>query len=218
MSWLVDRLLGSGSGLRVGSRLHRAGAPWPRHVPAPSRPRTCVSQPDMLLSPPAAPLLPRCLRCAQLVHEAAARGPRGGGADSPGRARHAQRGVPPGHFLVGAQSGGAGGLGAAPGRGRRRGGGLLFSPPAAPVFLHAPCRPCASCSHTYIPSAPRHPYLPECSLTDEPLDEPAERLPKEVRKAGLPADAFVTLRHGATLATAGGANLNSPPLLPVARP
>lgn len=53
------------------------------------------------------------------------------------------------------------------------------------------------------------------SLTDEPMDEPARLLPEEVKKAQLAADAFVALRHGATLVTAGGATLNTPALLPV---
>lgn len=52
-------------------------------------------------------------------------------------------------------------------------------------------------------------------LTDEPMDEPSKRLPRELAKAQLPADAFVSLRHGATLATAGGRTLNQPALLPV---
>ncbi|KAI3431506.1 hypothetical protein D9Q98_004556 [Chlorella vulgaris] len=56
------------------------------------------------------------------------------------------------------------------------------------------------------------------SLTDEAMDEPAKLLPREVAKAKLPPDAFVSLRHGATLVTAGGATLNQPPLLPVSLP
>lgn len=63
--------------------------------------------------------------------------------------------------------------------------------------------------------APRAPWLLLCSLTDEPMDEPAKRLPEEVKKAGLAADAFLTLRHGATLVTAGGRTLNQPAILPV---
>ncbi len=47
------------------------------------------------------------------------------------------------------------------------------------------------------------------------MDEPAKRLPKELAKAELPPDAFVSLRHGATLATAAGVTLNQPALLPV---
>ncbi|PSC74215.1 N-acyl-phosphatidylethanolamine-hydrolyzing phospholipase D [Micractinium conductrix] len=54
-------------------------------------------------------------------------------------------------------------------------------------------------------------------LTDEAMDEPSKLLPKEVAKAGLAADAFVSLRHGATIVAAGGATLNQPALLPVAR-
>jgi hypothetical protein len=50
------------------------------------------------------------------------------------------------------------------------------------------------------------------------MDEPAKLLPQEVKKAGLAADAFVTLRHGATMVTSGGQTLNTPPLLPVAGP
>lgn len=50
-------------------------------------------------------------------------------------------------------------------------------------------------------------------LTDEPMDEPVKRLPREAAAAGLAPDAFVTLRHGATLATAGGVTLNAPLLL-----
>lgn len=49
------------------------------------------------------------------------------------------------------------------------------------------------------------------------MDEPSKLLPKEVAKAGLAADAFVSLRHGATIVAAGGATLNQPALLPVAR-
>ena len=45
------------------------------------------------------------------------------------------------------------------------------------------------------------------------MDEPVTRLPKELAKKGLAPDAFVTLRHGATIATAGGTTLNSPLLL-----
>jgi N-acyl-phosphatidylethanolamine-hydrolysing phospholipase D len=52
-------------------------------------------------------------------------------------------------------------------------------------------------------------------LTDEPMDEPAKRLPKEAAAAQLPPDAFVSLRHGATIVAAGGATLNAPALLPV---
>lgn len=33
-------------------------------------------------------------------------------------------------------------------------------------------------------------------LTDEPLDEPPEKLADELKKAALPADAFVALKHG----------------------
>lgn len=58
-------------------------------------------------------------------------------------------------------------------------------------------------------------HLATFSLTDEPMDEPAKRLPEEVKKAGLAADAFLTLRHGATLVTAGGRTLNQPAILPV---
>lgn len=47
------------------------------------------------------------------------------------------------------------------------------------------------------------------------MDEPAKRLPKEVAAAQLPPDAFVSLRHGATIVAAGGATLNAPALLPV---
>ena len=36
-------------------------------------------------------------------------------------------------------------------------------------------------------------------LTDEPLDEPPERLAEAVNKAGLESDAFVTLKHGQTI-------------------
>ena len=45
------------------------------------------------------------------------------------------------------------------------------------------------------------------------MDEPVRLLPEEATKAGLAADAFVTLRHGATLVTAGGRTLNQPALL-----
>lgn len=70
--------------------------------------------------------------------------------------------------------------------------------------------------HTSLPSLTAgEPGLLLCSLTDEPMDEPSKRLPRELAKAQLPADAFVSLRHGATLATAGGRTLNQPALLPV---
>lgn len=52
------------------------------------------------------------------------------------------------------------------------------------------------------------------SLTDEAMDEPSNRLRKEAAQAGLQAGAFVALRHGATLITAGGVARNAPPLLP----
>ena len=45
------------------------------------------------------------------------------------------------------------------------------------------------------------------------MDEPIKRLPREAAAAGLAPDAFVMLRHGALLATAGGATLNTPALL-----
>ena len=60
------------------------------------------------------------------------------------------------------------------------------------------------------------PLPPSCSLTDEAMDAPVKLLPEELKKAKLPLDAFVTLRHGATLITAGGQTLNQPAQLPVA--
>lgn len=77
--------------------------------------------------------------------------------------------------------------------------------------------PPAFCTPPRLPSCPPplHPRCTlVCSLTDEPLDEPAKLLPREAAAAGLAPGAFVALRHGATLVTAGGASLNSPPLLP----
>ena len=62
---------------------------------------------------------------------------------------------------------------------------------------------------TSLSPIPPHPP-PRCSLTDEPMDEPVKRLPREAQASGLPPDAFVMLRHGALLATAGGATLNAP--------
>ena len=69
--------------------------------------------------------------------------------------------------------------------------------------------PSLSSVHIYCAPPPR-------SLTDEPMDEPVRLLPEEAAKAGLAADAFVTLRHGATIVTAGGRTLNQPALLQAA--
>jgi hypothetical protein len=95
---------------------------------------------------------------------------------------------------------------AEPGAGRRVAGGgrptVLF-----PLLEVPPWLP------TLTPSL--QPLPPLCSLTDEPMDEPAKRLPKEAAAAQLPPDAFVSLRHGATIVAAGGATLNAPALLPV---
>ncbi|WIA35529.1 hypothetical protein OEZ86_003955 [Tetradesmus obliquus] len=52
-------------------------------------------------------------------------------------------------------------------------------------------------------------------LTTEPLDEPPRLLQQVLAQQQLDASEFVTLRHGALLQTAGGVDLNSPPLLPL---
>ena len=53
-------------------------------------------------------------------------------------------------------------------------------------------------------------------LTDEAMDEPAKLLVQEAAAAKLAPEEFVQLQHGAILRTAGGKDLNSPPLLPPA--
>ncbi|KAI7844885.1 hypothetical protein COHA_001537 [Chlorella ohadii] len=58
-------------------------------------------------------------------------------------------------------------------------------------------------------------HLATFCLTDEALDEPAQLLVQETAKAQLGPDAFVAVRHGATLRTAGGSMLNQPERLPV---
>ena len=50
-------------------------------------------------------------------------------------------------------------------------------------------------------------------LTDEELDEPPRRLEEALAAQGLPGSAFVTLRHGAVIATAGGEDLNRPTVM-----
>lgn len=52
-------------------------------------------------------------------------------------------------------------------------------------------------------------------LGDEAQDAPPADLASAVAAAGLPANEFVALQHGAMLRTARGKDLNSPPLLPV---
>lgn len=56
-------------------------------------------------------------------------------------------------------------------------------------------------------------HLATFPLTDEPLDEPVVKLAEERKKMGLGEEEFVTLRHGALIVTAGGADLNSPKVL-----
>ena len=51
------------------------------------------------------------------------------------------------------------------------------------------------------------------NLTDEPLDEPPRALAAAVAAAGLPRGTFTVLQHGAMLQTAGGVDLNAPPVL-----
>ena len=54
-----------------------------------------------------------------------------------------------------------------------------------------------------------------CTMTIsmEPLDEAPKVLEAEKRAAGIPEDAFITLRHGAMLQTANGSDLNKPSLM-----
>lgn len=54
-------------------------------------------------------------------------------------------------------------------------------------------------------------------LTDEPMDEPPKVLIQEAAAAGLAADEFVTLQHGATILTAKGVDTSCGPLLGLAR-
>lgn len=56
-----------------------------------------------------------------------------------------------------------------------------------------------------------------CTMTIsiEPLDEAPMVLEAEKRAAGIPEDAFITLRHGAMLQTANGSDLNKPLLMVV---
>jgi hypothetical protein len=54
-----------------------------------------------------------------------------------------------------------------------------------------------------------------CWLPAEPLDEPPRLLQQVLAEQQLDSSAFVTLRHGAMLQTAGGVDLNAPPLLPL---
>lgn len=56
------------------------------------------------------------------------------------------------------------------------------------------------------------------SLTDEPLDEPVMLLKELGEKEGLEDGEFVTLRHGAMIATANGKDLNEPLCMPVPVP
>ncbi|KAK9829598.1 hypothetical protein WJX72_006817 [[Myrmecia] bisecta] len=51
------------------------------------------------------------------------------------------------------------------------------------------------------------------NLTDEAMDEPPSLLLEKAASAGLPANAFTTLKHGALLQTVGGVDRNSPPTL-----
>lgn len=88
---------------------------------------------------------------------------------------------------------------------------------AVPPYAGTGCRLCQLGFNCPPCRRPRLPSLLR-SLTDEPMDEPAKKLPIEAQKAGLPADVFVTLRHGSTLVTAGGRTLNQPALLPVSLP
>ena len=55
-------------------------------------------------------------------------------------------------------------------------------------------------------------------VADEAQDAPLPALASAVAAAGLFANEFVALRHGAMLRTARGQDFNSPPLLPVAAP
>ncbi len=50
-------------------------------------------------------------------------------------------------------------------------------------------------------------------LTDEAMDEPRERLESAAKAAGLAPEAFVAVRHGAMIATAGGADSVRPALM-----
>jgi N-acyl-phosphatidylethanolamine-hydrolysing phospholipase D len=53
-------------------------------------------------------------------------------------------------------------------------------------------------------------HLGTFALTDESMDEPVTLLVKEAADAGLASDEFITLRHGATLATAAGKDVFAP--------
>lgn len=50
-------------------------------------------------------------------------------------------------------------------------------------------------------------------LTDEAMDEPVQLLKKDAGEAGLAEGEFVTMRHGALIATAGGVDRRAPALL-----
>jgi N-acyl-phosphatidylethanolamine-hydrolysing phospholipase D len=58
-------------------------------------------------------------------------------------------------------------------------------------------------------------HLATFPLTDEPMDEPVTLLEQEAALAGLAEDEFITLRHGATIATAGGRDVAPPSRLRV---
>lgn len=50
-------------------------------------------------------------------------------------------------------------------------------------------------------------HLGTFPLTDEAMDEPVGLLVREAKEAGLEPDEFVTLRHGGSIVTAGGVDL-----------
>lgn len=54
-------------------------------------------------------------------------------------------------------------------------------------------------------------------LGDEAADAPADDLAAARKAAGMPAEEFVTMQHGAMLQTANGSDQNAPPLLPVSQ-
>lgn len=73
---------------------------------------------------------------------------------------------------------------------------------------------CVCCSSCCSPDGSALPPAAAC-LRSEPLDEPPRLLQQVLAQQQLDASEFVTLRHGALLQTAGGVDLNSPPLLPL---
>lgn len=54
-------------------------------------------------------------------------------------------------------------------------------------------------------------------LGDESADAPADDLAAARKAAGMHAEEFVTLQHGAMLQTADGSDKNAPPLLPASQ-